>query len=151
MSGSGRPSWRAFTISPYINIAATRHWPKTNFTFAYSDDQSPSASGTINQFNSGYAGITYDFTERLTGGLQGNMYYSTSSSPGSNYNDLVFGFTPNLSYKLTEKISVNSSYTYSWREDSTGPNTSFGGGQTTSRNVVWLYLRYSNPLLHYQK
>lgn len=139
-----------FTVSPYVNIYATRHWPKTNFTFGFSNDQSPAATGTINQFSSGYASLTHNFTERLTAGLQGNVYYSTSSSPGSNYNDVVFGLTPNLSYQLTDKISVNSSYTYNWREDSTGPNISFGGGQTTSKNVIWFYLRYANSL-HYQK
>ena len=94
-------------------------------------------------------GLTYNFTERLTGGLQGNLYYSISSSPGSNYNDLVFYFSPNLTYKLTEKFSLNSSYTYGWRDDLSAGQTI--GTQTVSRNVVWLYLRYTNPLLHYQK
>jgi hypothetical protein len=141
---------QTFTISPYVNIAATRRWIKTNLTFGYSINQSPSASGTINEFHSGSAGITHDFTKRLTGGLKGSVYYSTSSSPGSNYNDLVFYLSPNLSYKLTEKISVNSSYTYGWRENFTGPSNSLGGSQTTSRNLVWLYLRYSNPL-HFQR
>jgi hypothetical protein len=148
----GQPQARlvTFTVSPYLNIAATRHWPKTNFTFGYSVNQYPSASGTINQFHSGSAAITHNFTERLTGGLRGYVYYSTSSSPGSNYNDLVFSLTPNLSYQLTKKISVNSSYTYGWRENFSGPSNSLSGVQTTSRNLVWLYLRYSNPI-HYQR
>jgi hypothetical protein len=140
---------KTFTVSPYWNIAANRRWTKANLTFAYSVNQSPSASGTVNQFHNGSAGFSYTFTERLTGGLGGNVYYSTSSSPGSNYNELVFGLTPNLTYRLTEKISVNSSYTYNWRESLSG-SSGFGAGQTTSRNLVWLYLRYSNPL-HYQK
>ena len=140
-----------FTVSPYFNISASRRWTKTNLTFGYSVDQSPSGSGTINQFHSGYAGITRDFTERLTGGLRGSLYYSLSDSPGSDYNNLVLYLTPNLSYKLSEKFTLNSSYTYGWRDNlSGGQTTSFGAGQTTSRNLVWLSLKYSNPL-HYQR
>jgi hypothetical protein len=148
--GLRQATLKTFTVTPYWNIAATRSWTKANLTFGYSVNQSPSASGTVNQFHSGSAGFSYNFTERLTGAIGGSGYYSISSSPGSNYNDLVFSLTPNLSYKLTEKISVNSSYTYSWRENLSGGQSTFGAGQTTSRNVGWLYLRYSNPL-HYQK
>ena len=137
-----------FTVTPYFNIAATRKWPKTNFTFGYSLDQSPSASGTINQFHNGYANLNYIFTERLTGSLGGNLYYSISTSPGSNYNDLILTIIPGLSYKLTEKFSLNSSYTYGWRDNLS--TTSIIGPQTISRNIVWLYLRYTNSL-HYQK
>jgi hypothetical protein len=134
---------KSFTVSPYFNISALRRWTKTNLTCGYSVDQSPSASGTINQFHSGYAGISRNFTERLTGGVQGGLYYSLSTSPGSDYNNLILYVSPNLSYKLTEKISMNSSYTYGWRDDLVGE-------RTTSRNQVWLYLRYANPL-HYQR
>jgi hypothetical protein len=137
-----------FTVTPYFNIAGTHRWPKTNFTFGYKLDQSPSGSGTINQFHNGYTGITYNFTERLTGGLRGNLYYGTSTSPGSTYNNLVFYLTPELGYKLTEKFSLNSSYTYGWRDDLGRGQTI--GQQTVSRNLVWLYLRYTNSL-HYQK
>jgi len=138
------------SVSPNVNISATRQWTKTSLTFGYTIDQVPAASGAINQTHSGYASLTHNFTERLTGGLQGNSYYSPSASPGSNYNSLVFYLTPSLSYQLTEKISVVSSYSYAW-EDNLSSFGSFGGGQTTSKSVVWLYLRYSNPLLHYQK
>jgi hypothetical protein len=138
-----------FTVSPYLNISATRHWTRTNFTFGYTVNQSPSASGTTNQFHSGSASISRQFTERLTGGLTGSLYYSTSSSPGSNYNNLVLYLAPNLGYKLTEKISLNASYTYGWRDDLSGGITI--GPQTTSRNQVWLYLRYTNNSFHYQK
>jgi hypothetical protein len=136
-----------FTVSPYLNIAATRHWTKTDLNFGYSVNQSPSASGTVNQFHSGNAGVTYRFSERLRGGVGGSLYYSTSSSPGSNYNTLVLNMAPNLSYQLTEKCSLNTSYTYGWRNNLSGDQI---GGQTTSRNQVWLYLRYAYPL-HYQK
>jgi hypothetical protein len=139
---------QTFTVTPYFNISATRRWPKANFTFGYTLDQSPSGSGTINQFHNGYAGITYKLTERLTGGLRGNLYYSISTSPGSNYNNLVFYCTPELSYKLTEKFSLNSSYTYGWRDDLSGGQNI--GAQTVSRNLVWIYLRYTNQL-HYQR
>jgi hypothetical protein len=132
-----------FTVSPYFNISASRRWTKSTFSFGYSVDQSPSAGGTINQFHSGNAGITRSFTERLSGSLRGSLYYSLSSSPGSDYNNLVVSVSPNLSYKLTEKMSLNSTYTYGWRDDLVGE-------RTTSRNQVWLSLKYSNPL-HYQR
>jgi hypothetical protein len=141
-----------FTVSPYVNISATRQWTKTNLTFGYSISQAPAGSGTINLFHSGSVNLGHSFTERLSGGLGVSSYYSTSSSPGSNYNNLVFYLTPSLSYQLTEKISVVSSYSYGWQDNlSSGTSSGFGGGQTTSKNVVWLYLSYSNPLLHYQK
>jgi hypothetical protein len=134
---------QTFDVTPYLNISATRRWLKTNFTFGYTLDQSPSGSGTVNQFHNAYSGVTYNFTKRLTGGLRGNLYYSISSSPGSNYNNLVLYLTPELNYKLTEKFSLNSSYTYGWRDD-------LVGNQTVNRNLVWVYLRYTNSF-HYQK
>ncbi|MFZ2087114.1 MAG: hypothetical protein WAU47_00940 [Desulfobaccales bacterium] len=132
-----------FSVTPYFDISANRKWTRTNWNFGYRLDQSASGSGTVNQFHNGYAGITRNITERLTGTLRGNLYYSLSDSPGSDYNNLVLYVTPELNYKLTEKFTLNSSYTYGWRDD-------LVVNQTTSRNLVWLYLRYSNTL-HYQK
>jgi len=132
-----------FTVTPYFDISARRRWTRTNLTFGYKLDQSPSGSGTINQFHNAYAGLTHNITERLTGGLRGNLYYSISSSPGSNYNNLVFYLTPEVAYKLTEKFTLNTSYTYGWRDD-------LVSDRTVSRNLVWLYLRYVNPL-HFQR
>jgi hypothetical protein len=132
-----------FSVTPYFDISANRRWTKTNLKFGYKLDQSPSASGTINQFHYGYAKVTHNFTERLTGGLRGELYYGLSTSPGSDYNNLILYVTPEITYKLTEKISLNSSYTYGWRDD-------FVADQTISRNIVWLYLRWAHPL-HYQK
>lgn len=139
---------QTFDITPYFNISAKRHWPKSDFTFGYTLDQSPSGSGTINQFHNGYATITHKITERLTGSLGGNLYYSISTNPGSNYNNLILYLTPGLSYKLTEKFSLNGSYTYGWRDDLSAGQTI--GTQTVSRNLVWLYLRYTNQF-HYQR
>jgi hypothetical protein len=139
---------QTFTVTPYLNFSAKRHWPKTDFVFGYTLDQSPSGSGTINQFHNGSATISRRLTERLTGSLGGNLYYSISSSPGSNYNNVILYLTPGLNYKLTEKFSLNGSYTYGWRDDLSGNRTI--GPQTVSRNLVWLYLRYTNQF-HYQR
>jgi hypothetical protein len=133
-----------FTISPFFNIAANRRWTKTNLTFGYKVDQSPSASGTVNQFHSGYVGLSRNFTERLRGTVRGSLYYSLSSNPGSNYEYFTVTLTPELTYQLTQRISVNSSYQYGWREDLTG-------GRTADRHLFGLSLSYTPIPLHYKK
>ncbi len=132
-----------FTISPFFNIGGTRRWEKASLSFGYSLDQSASGGGTINEYHRAYAGYSYNFTEKLNGGLRGSFYYSTASSPGSNYDNLVFYVTPELRYRVTEKLSVNSSYRFGWRKD-------FTNSRTADRHVVWLYLSYAHPL-HYKK
>jgi hypothetical protein len=128
-----------FTVSPFFQIASSRRWPKTNLTFGYTVDQSPSASGSIRQFHRGFLGISYSFTERLKGGLRGSLYYSTATSPGSEYENLVFYMVPELHYQLTKKFTLNSSYRFGWRDD-------LVGGRTADRHVVWLSLSYAYPL-----
>ncbi|MGQ9688713.1 MAG: hypothetical protein ACUVXF_08020 [Desulfobaccales bacterium] len=128
-----------FTVSPYFNIAATRRWPRTDLTFGYSVDQSPSASGSLSQFHRGYAGISHKLTEKLSGGLRGSLYYSTYTSPGSDYENLVFYLTPDLRYNLTEKFSLKCSYQFGWREDPVRD-------RTTDRQVIWLSLSFAYPL-----
>jgi hypothetical protein len=132
-----------FTISPFFNIEGRRRWERSSLNFGYSLDQSASGGGSINEYHRAYAGFLYNFTERLTGGLRGSFYYSVASSPGSDYNNVVFYVTPELRYRLTEKLSVNSSYRLGWRQD-------YVNNRTSDRHVVWLYLSYAHPL-HYKK
>ncbi len=129
----------SFTVSPFFSVAANRRWPRSNLTFGYTVDQSPSGSGSMSQFHSGYAGMNYSFTERLRGGLRGSMYYSSYSSPGSDYENLVLYVTPDLKYNLTEKLAVNCSYQYGWRYDPVET-------RSADRHVVWLSLSYAYPL-----
>ena len=132
-----------FTVSPFFQVASNHRWPRTNLTFGYSVDQSPSAEGTIRQFHRGQAGISRDLTERLKAGLRGSLYYSTSTSPGSEDENLVFYVVPNLQYRLTEKFSINCSYRFGWRND-------LDSQRTADRHVIWLSLSYAHPL-HYKK
>jgi len=132
-----------FTVSPFFQIAASRGWPKTKLTFGYTVDQSPTGSGAISQFHSGFAGVNYNFTERFKGGLRGSLYYSHYTSPGSDYENLVLYLVPDLQYRLTEDMSVNCSYRFGWRDDPVGD-------RTADRHVVWLSLSYAHPL-HYRK
>jgi hypothetical protein len=98
----------------------------------------------VNQFHSGYASLSRNFTERLRGALRGSLYYSLSSNPLSNYEYLTVLLTPELTYQLTQRISVNSSYQYGWREDMTG-------GNTADRHLFGLSLSYTPIPLHYKK
>jgi hypothetical protein len=132
-----------FTVSPFFNIAATRRWPKTNLTFGYAIDQSASGGGTVLQFHRMNAELSYNFSERLRGGIRGSLYYSNATSPGSDYDNLVVYVSPEIRYRFTEKISVNSSYRYGWRKD-------FVRERTTDRHLVRIYLSYANPI-HYKK
>lgn len=132
-----------FTVSPFFQVETSHRWPRTNLTFGYSIDQSPSGEGTIRQFHRGHAGISHDLTERLQAGLGGSLYYSTSTSPGSEDENLVFYVVPDLQYRLTEKMSINCSYRFGWRND-------LDSQRTADRHVIWLSLSYTNPL-YYKK
>ena len=132
-----------FTVSPFLNVAATKRWQKSNLTFGYGIDQRPSAAGSIYQSHRGNAGFTHKFTERLQGGLRGSFYYSRATSPGSNYDNVVFYLVPNVQYRLTERLSLNSSYSFGWRYD-------LVRDRSTDQHVVWLSLSYAHPL-YYKK
>lgn len=139
-----RQKQETFTISPFFNIEGKRRWTKNDLVFGYKVDQSPSAGGAVYQYHNAYGGVGANFSERLRGSLRGNLYYSNSTvSSISNYQNLTLSLSPEISYRITEKLSVNSSYRFSWREE-------FNPGRTADRHQVWLYVNYSNPL-HFQK
>ncbi len=132
-----------FSVTPFFNIEGRRRWQKANLDFGYRLDQSASGGGTILEYHNAYAGFNYNLTERLRGGLRGSFYYSTSSSPGSTYENLVFYLSPEINYKITERLSAGSGYRYGWREDPTN-------NRTTDRHFVWVNLSFAYPI-HYQK
>jgi hypothetical protein len=134
---------RTFNVTPFINIEGKHKWAKTGLIYGYKLDQSASGGGTISQFHSTYGSITHNFTERLRGSLRGNLYYSNASSPGSTYENLTLSFSPEVNYQITEKLSVNSSYQYGWRDDLVSE-------RTANRHLVLVYFNYSYPL-HFQK
>lgn len=132
-----------FSVTPYFNIEGKRRWERASLTFGYKLDQSASAGGYILEYHGVYAGFSLNITERLSTGLRGNLYYSTASSPRTSYENLVFYISPEVSYKLTEKLAANTGYRYGWREDFINP-------RTTDRHFVWVNLSYTYPM-HFQK
>jgi len=56
---------------------------------------------------------------------------------------VVFYLVPNVQYRLTERLSLNSSYSFGWRYD-------LVRDRSTDQHVVWLSLSYAHPL-YYKK
>ncbi len=131
---------RTFNVSPYFDIAATRHWPKMDLTVYYSLDQTPSSAGVIRQFHRVHAEITRKFLERLTAGFQANSYYGLSTEQDNNeFQTMVFYLSPQISYKIAEKLSLSSSYSYGWRSD-------LDNNITTDRHRILIYLTFVYPM-----
>jgi hypothetical protein len=128
-------------ITPYFDIGATRRWPKTQLTAYYSLDQSPSSSGETRQFHRVNAEITRKFWERLSAGFGVSSYYgsSTEEDQENDYQTLVVYLSPKISYQLTERLSLNSSYIYGWRND-------IDENATTDRHRIWVYLTFAYPI-----
>jgi hypothetical protein len=132
-----------FSLTPYFNIEGQRKWEKAGLAFGYKLDQSASGGGTVLEYHNAYARVNYQATERFGAGMGGSLYYSTGSSPGSTYDNLVLYFSPELNYKITERLSAVSGYRYGWRHD-------LARDRTTDRHFVWINLSYAYPL-HYQR
>lgn len=131
------------TVSPYVEFATTRRWTNTTLTGGFTLDISPSGGGTVSDYSRAYAGLSYSFSERLTGRFDGSLYYNAAIFDFSGGNGFIFTLSPQLTYRLLEKLSLNSGYQFGWREDRTSE-------LTASRNLVWISLNYSYPM-HYQR
>jgi len=132
-----------FSLTPFFNIEGKRKWEKAGLAFGYRLDQSPSAGGTILEYHNAYARLNYQATERFSLGLGGSLYYSTATSPGTTYDNLVVYLSPELNYRITERLTAGSGYRYGWRND-------LARERTTERHFVWVNLSFAYPL-HYQK
>lgn len=138
---------KTFDVSPYVALSTTRRWTNTTLNMGYNRDQSSSYGGTNFERNSAYMRLIYKYSEKLSGSLGTSFYFSESSGDsgaGNDYQSLVFYISPELTYKLTEKLSVGSGYRLGWRQSQ--QNTT----QSTNRHLVWVFLSYSYPI-HYQK
>ncbi len=130
-------------VSPYIDLSLTRRWTQLALTGGYSRNQSPSAYGGIFDYNGVYLTCSYDFSEKLTGSLRFDYSLSTAASQLSNYENAIYTFTPQVTYRLTEKLSMVPGYSFGRRDD-------LISGQSGIRHNVWLMLTYTYPL-HYQR
>ena len=123
--------------SPYLDLSTTRKWTRFSLTGGFRRDQEPSAYGAIFQSNQANLSLNYDFTERLAAGAGGSYYFSNSQSPGSNLKSSILFFNAQLTYKLTEKLSLMPAYTFGYRDET--------GGRTANFQAVSFSITYSFP------
>jgi len=133
-------------VTPYVNLSATRRWTNLTITGGLTADTNPSSYGSISQYYRAYLGMNYNFTERLAGALSGGFTYSTQiSNPSSNpYENNYFNINPQLSYQLTERMSLSPGYNFTTRSDLTPTY------RTAQAHVAYMMLTYTYPI-HYQK
>lgn len=128
---------------PFVELAVTRRWPRTSLTAGVNRTESPSGGGRLLEYYRGFLGLDHALTERLKAGLDSSIYYSISSREERDYENLLFSFGPQVSYQLTERLTVTSGYRFGYRED-------LQADRNTHRHLVWLYLSYSRPW-HWQR
>jgi len=129
---------KTFSARPFVELAATRRWPRTSLTGGLSRTESASGGGTLLEYYRGFAGLEHALTERLKGGLDGSFYYSTSQQGRTDYENLVLYLGSQLSYQLTERLAVSSGYRFGYRED-------LAGDRSAVRHLWWFSLSYSRP------
>jgi hypothetical protein len=130
------------SVSPYISLQTTRRWTNATFTAAYSRDQSPSPYGGVSQTNRVNLSFKYDFNERLKGTLLGDIYLSENISRVNKSRSNMFLVSPQITYQVTEKLSLTPAYKFGYRED-------LISGRSADRHDMWLMLTYSYPI-HYR-
>ncbi|MGA9754705.1 MAG: hypothetical protein WBV23_06145 [Desulfobaccales bacterium] len=135
---------KSSNVTPYVNISTTYRWTNLLLNGGYSRDLSPGENGVIYEFNRLYLTCGYNITERLSGTLNGSYSLSdqTSQNISSKYN--YYNVGPQLSYKITEKFSVSTGYSYSGSGNLVAPG---GSGHV---HQAWVEFAYAYPL-HYQK
>ena len=130
-------------LSPSINVSTTRRWTNLSLTAGLSRDESPSAYGSISELYRAYGGANYQFSERLSGSLTGGCYLSNQASQQNNLGNGYFDISPQLNWRITEKLTASPGYRFSLRNDITND-------RSATTQVVWLMLTYSYPI-HYQR
>jgi uncharacterized protein (PEP-CTERM system associated) len=131
-------------VSPYVNLSSNYRWTNLTARVYLSINQSPSAYGAVYQVNQVGASVSYNFTERLSGSLNGSYSLSNQSSQilASEWN--YYNFGPSLNYQITERLSVSPGYNYG----ASASQTSTGG--SAHNHLAWIQFSYTYPI-HYQK
>ena len=113
-----QPRLKQTFLSPYFSISATRQWVKASFTASYIRNQSASGAGSINDTNGLNLVLSYKFTERLTGTMVGSYNRGEAVSQRNSFNSSTYQVSPQLSYQVTEKLSLSPGYTFSQLQNS---------------------------------
>ena len=125
------------TMSPFVNLSLTRRWTSLSITGGYSRDQNASAFGTISDNNHVFLTLNYNFTERLSGSLNGDYALANQISTENNLRSDYLNIGPQITYKITEELSLSPGYRFGLREDNSN------GAKTANAQIVWLMLNYS--------
>jgi hypothetical protein len=134
--------------SPYFKLGATYQWTrKLNLFGNFTRNQSASAYGYIAQVNALNLGLHYIFTEKLSGSLAGGYTLSNQSFSGSQNQGNSLYASPQLSYRITEKLTASAVYRFYNLHYGSGDQS---GSSSAHIHDVWLMFTYSYPL-HYQK
>lgn len=132
-------------VTPYFNLSTRYQWTnKLSASAGFSVDQQPSAYGAIYEVDQLSLSCTYNFTERLSGGLSAGYSLSNQSSQtvSSEYN--YYNFSPTLTYQITENLSVSPGYNF----QNGGSLTT--GGTSAHVHSAWIQFIYAYPI-HYQR
>ncbi|MBI4644105.1 MAG: outer membrane beta-barrel protein [Deltaproteobacteria bacterium] len=130
-------------VNPYFDISTTRRWTNLSATAGYRRDESPSAYASLSEVNRVYGAVNYYFTEKLSGSLNAEYYISSQISDQNNFRNDYFSVSPQLNYKMTEKLALSPGYRFGLRDDLTNH-------RSATVQAVWLMLTYSYPF-HYQR
>jgi len=125
--------------SPYVEFSSTRRWARADLTGGYLLDIAPSGSGSLYDYSRAFLSFGYNISERLSGKLNGNLYYNGALFQGTRGRTLVLTVAPELNYKLKEDATLSSGYYYGWRN-------SYTVDLSTPRNMVWISLSYHYPM-----
>jgi hypothetical protein len=131
------------TVGPFFSLFTTRRWTNLSITGGYTRNQGGSAFGTVSDLNSFNLSGRYAFTERLSGTFGAYYYLSTQISQTNELENAFLSFSPQLAYRVTEKLSTSVGYSFGMRND-------ISGGRSADAHIAWLMLTYSYPI-HYQK
>ena len=134
---------RATTLSPFVNASVTRRWTNLAITGGYGRTQSGSAFGSVSDMNHIFLNLSYSFTERLSGSLTGDYSLSNQLSQTNSFQNVVYTINSQLSYRITEKLSLSPGYRFVQNDDVSNSQSAHG-------HNVWVMLNYSYPI-HYQK
>jgi len=126
------------SAEPYVSLSVMRRWTNFSVTGGYIRNQTPGAYGTISDTNQINLALGYNFTERLTGILGGFYSLNDQISQVRSYRNSFLSLGPQLSYQLTEKLTLSPGYQF-------GQNDYITTKQIATGHTVWLMLTYTAP------
>ena len=130
-------------VSPYVNLSTTRRWTSLRLTAGISRDEYPTSYASISESSRFYGSANYNFSERLSGSLIGNFNLSNQPSQQNNLENIYFSVSPQLNYRITEKLTASPGYRFGLRND-------ISNNRSATVQSVWLMVTYSYPI-HYQR